>query len=69
MFSFKPLDGIPHVRQSTKLNVCFAVSSVEVYGPLLLAEQTATGISYMDTLENCLMPQLQQDKGRDFILQ
>jgi hypothetical protein len=67
-FSFKPPDGIPRVHEPPKLNVYFAVSSVKVYGPLFIAKPTQTGIN-LYTLENSLMPQLQQDKDREFIFQ
>jgi hypothetical protein len=42
---------------------------VKVYGPFCFAEQTVTYISYLDMLENYLVPQLQQDMGSDFIFQ
>jgi len=58
-----------HVRDSPTQNVFCAVSSVEVYGPFFFAEPTVNGISYLDMLENYLMPQLQQDMQRDFIFQ
>jgi hypothetical protein len=50
-----------HVRDAPKLNFFFfgAGSSVKVYGPFFFAEPTVTGISYLDMLENHLMPQLQ----------
>jgi hypothetical protein len=40
-----------------------------VYGPFFFAEPNVTGISYLDMLENYLMPQLQQDMDRDFMFQ
>jgi len=42
---------------------------VKVYGPFFFAEQTVTGISYQDMLENYLLLQLEQVMGRDFIFQ
>jgi hypothetical protein len=42
---------------------------VEVYDPFFFAEPSVTGISYLDMLENYLMPQLQQDMDRDLIFQ
>ena len=42
---------------------------MKVYGPFFFAKPTVTGISYVDMLENYLMPQLQQDMDRDFIFQ
>ena len=58
-----------NVRDSPKLIVFGAVSSVKVYGHFFFAEPTVTGISYLDMLENYLMPQLQQYMDRDFIFQ
>ena len=56
-----------HVRDSPKLNVFCAASSVRVYGPFFFAEPTLTSINYLDMLENYLMPQLQQGIDRDLI--
>jgi len=42
---------------------------VKVYGPLFFTEPTVTGISYLDMLENYIMPKEQQDMDRDFIFQ
>jgi len=42
---------------------------VKVYCPFFFAEETVTGISYQDMLENYLLPQLEQDMDRDFIFQ
>jgi len=42
---------------------------VKVYGPFFFTEPTVTGISYLDMLENYIMPQQQQDMDRDFIFQ
>ena len=57
------------MQDPPKLNVFCAISSVEVYGPFFFGEPTLAGISYLDMLENNLMPQLQQDTDRDFIFQ
>ena len=60
---------IEHVRDSPKLNVFCAVSSVKVYGPFCLPEPTVTGISYPDMVVKYLVPQLQQDMAGDFVFQ
>jgi hypothetical protein len=44
-------------HDSTKVNVFCAVSSQKVYGPFFFAEETVTGMTYLDMLQ--LMPQLQ----------
>jgi hypothetical protein len=48
-----------HQRDSSKVNVFCAISSQKVYGPLLFAEKTVTGMTYLDMLQLWLMPQLQ----------
>ena len=63
-----PHNIVEYVWDSPKLNFCF-VSSVKVYGPFFFAEPNVTVISYLDMFENYLMPQLQQDMGRNFIFQ
>ena len=60
---------IEHVQDSPKWHVFWAVISVKVRGPFFFAEPTVTGISYLDMLENYIMPQQQQDMDRDFIFQ
>ena len=57
------------MQDSPKLDVVCATRSVKVYGSFFFAEPTVTGISYLDMLENYLMPQLQQDMDRDVIFQ
>ena len=63
-----PHATIEYVRDSPKVNVFCAVSSCKVYGPFFFAEQTVTGINYLDMLQLWLMPQLQEDIV-DFIFQ
>jgi hypothetical protein len=50
------------------MKVFCAVSSCKVYGPFFFAELTVTGINYLDMLQLCLVPQLQED-SEDFIFQ
>ena len=57
------------MQDSTKLNVFCAISSVKAYGPFFFAEPNVTDISYLDMLENYLMPRLQQDMDGDLIFQ
>jgi len=52
-----------HVRDLPKVNVFGAVSSCKVYGPFFFAKPTATGINYLDMLQQWLMPQLQKDSA------
>ena len=53
-----------------KTKLSFApISSVKVYGPFFSAEPNVTDFNYIDMLENCLMPRLQQDIDRGYIFQ
>jgi hypothetical protein len=45
------------------------MSVPEIYGLFFFAERTATGITYLDTLENWPMPQLLEDFGETLIFQ
>ena len=56
-----PHATMEHVRDSPKVNLFWAVSSCQVYGPFFFAEPTVTGISYLDMLQLWLMPQLQEN--------
>ena len=57
--SEKPHAYMEHQRDSPKVNVFCAISSQKVYGPFFFAEETVTGTKYLDMLQPCLMPQLQ----------
>jgi hypothetical protein len=48
-----------HPHDSPKINVFCAISSWKVYSPFLFAEETVTGMTYLDMLQLWLMPQLQ----------
>jgi hypothetical protein len=50
---------VEHQRDSPKVIVCCAISSQKVYGPFFFAEETVTGMTYLDMLQLWLMPQLQ----------
>lgn len=63
-----PRQIIEHVRDSPKLNVFAAICRRKLYGPFFFAERTVRGHSYLDMLENWLMPQLEED-SQDFIFQ
>jgi hypothetical protein len=63
-----PHATVEHIRDTPKVNVCFAIFSCRVYGPFSFAEPTVTGIIYLDMLQLWLMPQLQED-SEDFIFQ
>ena len=43
-----------------KVNVFFAISKMKVYGPFFFMERTITGRTYLDMLENWLMPQMNE---------
>jgi hypothetical protein len=50
---------VEHQRDSSKVNVFCAISSQKVYSPFFFAEETVTGMTYLDILQLWLMPQLQ----------
>jgi len=54
----QPHTQIQHQRDSPKVNVFFAVSCKKVHGPFFFTEATVTGDSFLDILENWLLPQL-----------
>jgi hypothetical protein len=55
---------------ASKKVVVFAVmSDTKVYRPFFLAELTVTRITYLDMLENILIPQLDNDMGPHALLQ
>ena len=57
--SENPHAYVEHQRDSPKVNVFWAIYSQKVYGPFFFAEETVTGTKYLDMLQPCLMPQLQ----------
>ena len=57
--SENPHACVEHQRDSHKDNVFCAISSRKVYGPFFFAEETVTGMSYLDMLHLWLMPQMQ----------
>jgi len=49
------------IKWSPKLGVFCAISSQKVYGPFFFAEETVTGMTYLDMLQNIPMFIFQQD--------
>jgi hypothetical protein len=43
---------VEHQRDSPKVNVFCAISSQKVYGPFFFAEETVTGMTYLDMLQH-----------------
>ncbi|KAJ4438006.1 hypothetical protein ANN_13945 [Periplaneta americana] len=69
-FQFISLQTISeHERDSSKVNVFCALSQRKLYGPFFFIEATVTGHSYLDMLEQRLVPQIRQDLDDDFIFQ
>ena len=64
----QPHAQIEHQRDSPKVNVFCAVSREKVHGPFFFTEATVTGDSFLDMLENWLLPQLNTNYD-DYILQ
>jgi hypothetical protein len=52
---------IEHIRDSPKLNVFCVMSKATEYRPFFFAEPTVTGTSYLDKMQDWLMPQLDDD--------
>ena len=59
---------IEHQRYSPKVNVFCAVSHKKMHSPFFFTEATVTGDSFLDMLENWLLPQLNINYD-DYILQ
>jgi hypothetical protein len=59
---------LEHERDSPKLNVFCAISHRKICGPFFFTEATVTGATYLDMLEQWLLPQLEEDTV-DFIFQ
>jgi hypothetical protein len=57
--SENPHACVAHQHDSPKVNVFCAISNQKVYGPFFVAEETITGMTYLDVLQLWLMPQLQ----------
>ena len=54
-----PLAYVEHQRDYPKANAFCAIYSQKMYGPFFFAEETVTGMTYLDMLHLWLMPQLQ----------
>ncbi|PSN40954.1 hypothetical protein C0J52_19214 [Blattella germanica] len=59
----QPYVIVQHERDSAKVNV-----KSKLYGPFFFAEKTVTGMSFLDMLEQWLLPQLTEDSN-NFVLQ
>ncbi|PSN41592.1 hypothetical protein C0J52_17614 [Blattella germanica] len=64
----QPYVTVQHERDSAKVNVFAAISKLKFYSPFFFAEKTVTGMSFLDMLEQWLLPQLTEDSNI-FILQ
>ena len=56
--SENPHAYVEYQHDPPKVNVFCAVSSQKVYSPFSFAEETVTGLTYLDMLQLWLMPQL-----------
>ena len=56
-------------RDSPKLNVFCAISRRKEYWDFLFSEETVTGVSYLDVLQQWLFPQLYEAEPENFIWQ
>jgi hypothetical protein len=57
--SENPHAYVEHQRDSPKVNAFCPISSQKVYRPFFFAEETDTGMTYLDMLQLWIMPQLQ----------
>jgi hypothetical protein len=64
----QPYAQIEHQHDSLKVNIFCAVSREKWHGPIFSNEATVTGDSFLDMLENWLLPQLNTNYD-DYILQ
>jgi len=58
--SENPHAYVEHQRDCPNVSVFCATSSQKVYGPFFCAQETVTGITYLDMLQLWLMPHLQK---------
>lgn len=56
-------------RNSPKVNVFCAVTERSVYGPFFFEWPSVTGDTYLDMLQNWLLPRLQANERDDYIFQ
>jgi hypothetical protein len=61
--SENPHAYVEHQHDSPKVNVFCAISSQKVYGPFFFAEETVTGMTYLDMLQNIPTFIFQQDRS------
>jgi hypothetical protein len=59
---------LEHQMDSQKLNIYCATLQSQICAQFLFAENTVSGINYLDVLQNWLMPQL-REHGNTFIFQ
>jgi hypothetical protein len=59
--SENPRVFLEHFHDSPKVNLFCALSKERAYGPFFFIKITITGIVYLDTLQQFLIPQLDED--------
>jgi transposase len=52
-----------HVWDSPKMNVFCAITQMKIYGPFIFMEDTVTRMTYLDMLQQWLIPQLDDDSN------
>ena len=58
-----PCELYEHERDSPKVSVWCGLAANQIYGPFFFDERTVNGASYLNMLQNCFEPQLQQVPG------
>jgi hypothetical protein len=64
-----PQATVEHSRDCPKVTVFCALSNNKIYGSFFFAEETVTGIVYLDMPENWLLLQLNEYLGENLILE
>ena len=63
-----PSSCMEWIRDTPKVNVWLGMTRSKVYGPFFFAENTVTGVIYLDMLQQFLEPQLIQDGILDTVV-
>jgi hypothetical protein len=58
-----PHELYEHERDSPKVSVWYGMTENRIYGPFFFDERTVNGATYLNMVQNPLVPQLQQVRG------
>jgi hypothetical protein len=54
-------------RESAKVNLFCALSTIKIYSPFSFADRTVSGDTYLDMVEKYVAPQVQEDLDEDLV--